>query len=216
MTFEILLQIVLFGIALSMDAFAVSVTDGLVYTDVDRKKSLFIACDFGVMQALMPLIGFWAVQGITALVGETAGEHAGNVMSEIVCWIAFALLIYIGISMLVEAVREIKKPAEQKEQKKFSAREVLVMGVATSIDALATGVAFHNKNAEGVALSTTSTIWLHSAIIMVCTFAISLLGVVFGKQFEKMMKGKYEVSGIVGGVILICLGIWTIVSHYVG
>ncbi len=216
MTFEILLQIVLFGIALSMDAFAVAVTDGLIYKDLDRKKRLIVAGDFGVMQAIMPLAGFWAVQGITSLVGETAGERAGNVISNVVCFVAFALLLYIGIDMLVGAIIEMKKPAEEKQQKLFSLKEVLVMGVATSIDALATGVAFHNKNAQGVAVSTTSTIWLHAFIILCCTFVISLIGVRFGRWFEKLFDGKYEVSGVIGGIILICLGVWTLVSHFIG
>ena len=73
MTAKIILQIVLLGIALSMDAFAVSVTDGLTYTDINKKKSFFIAGVFGFMQALMPLIGFWLVEAVSIIVGESGG-----------------------------------------------------------------------------------------------------------------------------------------------
>jgi len=210
MTFEIIIEIILLGIALSMDAFAVSVTDGLTYTDINKKKSFFIAGVFGFMQALMPLIGFWLVEGISLIVGEAAGGSAGEIMSHIVSWVAFALLMWIGGKMLIEGIRDIKKTAEEKTPKKFSIKEVLWFGFATAIDALGTGVALHSG------LSTTSTIWLHVVIIMCCTFVISLIGLFMGKQIEKLLKGKFEITAIIGGTILLLLGIWIIVSHYVG
>jgi len=210
MTIDIIIEIILLGIALSMDAFAVSVTDGLTYTDINKKKSFFIAGVFGVMQALMPLIGFWLVEGITLIVGEAAGNDAGIIMSHIVSWVAFALLMFIGGKMLIDALKDLKKPAEEKEFKKFSVKEVLYFGFATAIDALGTGVALHSG------LSTTSTIWLHVCIIMCCTFIISIIGLFLGKQIEKLLKGKFEITGIIGGIILIVLGIWIILSHYLG
>ena len=96
MTIEIILEIILFGVALAMDAFAVSVTDGLVYADIDKKRSVFIAATFGVMQAVMPLLGFFAVELVTFLVGENAGEQAGRIMSLVITWVSFALLVFIG------------------------------------------------------------------------------------------------------------------------
>ncbi len=210
MTWGIILQIILLGIALSMDAFAVSVTDGLTYTDIDKKKSFFIAGVFGVMQALMPLLGFWLVEGISVLVGETGGAQAGKIMSEVVSWVAFVLLLFIGIKMLVEAIKEMKKPAEEKTLKKFSYKEVLYFGFATAIDALGTGVALHSG------LSTNSTIWLHVVIIMCITFIISLIGLFLGHQIEKLFKGKIEITSIIGGIILILLAIWIILGHYLG
>lgn len=216
MTLEIIIQVILFGIALSMDSFAVSVTEGLTFVDIDKKKSFFIAFVYGFCQALFPLIGFFLVEGITVLVGQTAGVKAGEIMATCVTWISFALLMYIGGKMLIEAIVDIKKPAEEKEPSKFTIKEVLWMGVATAIDALATGVAFHNQDANGVAMSTTTTIWLHAAIIMVCTFVISLAGVLFGHFFEKLLKGKYEITGIIGGIILILLGVWVVLGHYLG
>ena len=101
MQIEIIFEVILLGVALSMDAFAVSITDGLTYTDINKKKSFFIAIVFGVMQALMPLIGFWLVQGIAAIVGENGGASAGKIMSDIVSWVAFGLLLIIGGKMIL-------------------------------------------------------------------------------------------------------------------
>ena len=210
MTFEILIQVILMGIALSMDAFSVALTDGLVYSDINKRKSFFIAGVFGFMQALMPLIGFWLVELVEVIVGEAAGASAGNIMSAIVCWVAFGLLLFIGIKMLVESIIELRKPVEEKETRKFSIKEVLWFGFATAIDALAAGVAFHAD------LSNRYTIWLHVSIVLVLTFSISLVGLFLGKQITKLLKGKYEISGIIGGVILILLAVWVVVSHYTG
>ncbi len=210
MTFEIITQIVLLGIALSMDAFAVSVTDGLTYTDINKKKIFFIAGVFGVMQALMPLVGFWLVEGIATIVGESGGANAGKIMSDVVSWIAFGLLLIIGGKMLIEGIKDLKKPEEEKELKTFSVKEVLYFGFATAIDALGTGVALHSG------LSSTSTIWIHVVIIMAITFVISLIGLFLGKQIMKLLKGKFEITAIIGGCILIILAIWIILSHYLG
>jgi putative Mn2+ efflux pump MntP len=210
MTFEIIIQIVLLGVALSMDAFAVSVTDGLTYTDIDKKKSFFIAFVFGFMQALMPLIGFFLVEGIARIVGESGGANAGKIMSDIVSWIAFGLLLFIGGKMLIEGIKDLKKPEEEKELKKFSVKEVLYFGFATAIDALGTGVALHSG------LSNSNTIWLHVVIIMVITFTISLIGLFLGNRIVKLLKGKFEITAIIGGCILIILAIWIILSHYLG
>lgn len=210
MTWEILLQIILLGIGLSADAFSVALTDGLTYSDIDKKKSFFIAGVFGFMQALMPLIGFWLVEVVEIIVGESAGAEAGLIAAKVVVWLAFGLLLFIGGKMLIESIIEMRKPKEEKEPKKFSIKEVLVYGIATAIDALAAGVAMHAD------LSTTTTVWLHVSIILVLTFCISLVGLFLGKQIMKLLKGKYEISGIIGGIILILLAIWVVVSHYTG
>lgn len=214
MTIEIIVQVILFGIALAMDAFAVSITEGLTIVDLNKKRILFIALVYGVFQALFPLAGFFAVEGVTVLVGAAAGVKAGEIMSTLVTWISFALLLYIGLKMLIEAIMDMKKEEESKDAATFSVKEILIMGVATAIDALATGVAFHNQDANGVAMSTNATIWLHASIIMICTFIISLLGLLCGKFFEKLLNGKYEITGIIGGIILIALGIWVVLEHY--
>lgn len=209
MQWWILLQIVLLGIGLSMDAFSVALTDGLTYIDINKKKSFFIAITFGVMQALMPLIGFWIVELVETIAGEIAGAQAGEVASKIVVWLAFGLLLFIGGKMLVESIIEMKKPKEEKKVRHFSIKEVIFYGFATAVDALAAGVAMHAD------LSTVYTIWLHVSIILALTFSLSLVGLFLGKQIMKLLKGKYEISGIVGGIILILLAVWVVVSHYV-
>ena len=210
MTYQIIIQVILFGIALSMDAFAVSVTDGLIYQDINKKKGLFIGGVFGFMQALMPLIGYWLVELVTLLVDQEAGAQAGEIMSLVVTWLAFGLLLFIGGKMLIEAILEMKKPAEEKSVKLFSYKEVLIFGVATAIDALATGVAFH------AGISDNATIWLHAAIIMTITFVISFCGVILAHKVQKLLKGKYEITSIIGGIILITLAVWIVLSHYLG
>ena len=208
MAFEIIIQIVLLGIALSMDAFAVSVTDGLIYQDINKKKALFIALVFGIMQGLMPLIGYWLVELVEFIVSEGAGASAGNIMATVVTWTAFVLLLFIGGKMIVEGVQSLRKPSEEKNVRLFSIKEVLLFGVATSIDALGSGVALHSG------LSTNTTIFIHIAIIISITFIISFLGVVLGGKIEKLFKGKTEITSIVGGAILVILAIWIILSHY--
>ena len=208
MTFEIIIQIVLLGVALSMDAFAVSVTDGLIYQDINKKKALFIALVFGVMQGLMPLIGYWLVELVEFIVSEGAGASAGNVMATVVTWTAFVLLLFIGGKMIIEGIQSLRKPSEEKNIRLFSIKEVLLFGVATSIDALGSGVALHSG------LSNNTTIFIHIAIIISITFVISFLGVVLGGKIEKLFKGKTEITSIVGGAILVILAIWIILSHY--
>ena len=210
MTIEIIIQILLLGIALSMDAFAVSVTDGLIYQDINKKKALFIALTFGVMQGLMPLIGYWLVELVEFLVNEGSAGSASKIMSLIVVWTAFALLLFLGIKMLVEGILALKKKEEEKPVKLFSYKEVLFFGLATSIDALGSGVALHSG------LSNNITIFIHISIIVVITFVISLLGVLLGHKIEKLLKGKVEITSIIGGCILLLLAIWIVLSHYLG
>ena len=210
MTFETIVQIVLLGIALSMDAFAVSVTDGLIYQDINKKKALFIALVFGVMQGLMPLIGYWLVELVEFIVNEGAGASAGNFMATVVTWTAFVLLMFIGGKMIFEGIASLRKPAEEKKTRLFSIKEVLFFGIATSIDALGSGVALHSGLSDNV------TIFIHVSIIIGITFIISFIGVVLGGKIEKLFKGKTEITSIIGGCILILLAIWIALSHYIG
>ena len=210
MTFEIIAQIILFGIALAMDAFAVSITDGLIYSGINKKRIFFIAGTFGIMQAFMPAIGYFAVEIISLIVGNSGSNDAIRVFETIITWTSFGLLLFIGGKMLVEGIIEIRKPAEEKQTKLFSVKEVLIMGVATAIDAMAVGVSLHSG------LSNNYTIWLHIVIIGVITFGISLIGLFLGKQILKLLKGKTEISVIIGGCILILLAVWVVLSHYLG
>ena len=208
MTFEVVIQIVLLGIALSMDAFAVSVTDGLIYQDINKKKALFIALVFGVMQGLMPLIGYWLVELVEFIVSEGAGASAGNLMATVVTWTAFALLLFIGGKMIFEGIQSLRKPEEERKARLFSFKEVLFFGIATSIDALGSGVALHSG------LSNNVTIFVHVSIIICITFVISFIGVILGGKIEKLFKGKVEITSIIGGCILLLLAVWIVLSHY--
>lgn len=210
MSIEIIIQILLLAIALSMDAFAVSITDGLIYSDINKKKALFIALTFGVMQGLMPLIGYWLVELVEFLVNEGSAGSASKIMSLIVVWTAFGLLLFLGLKMLIEGILAIKKKEEDKPVRLFSYKEVLFFGLATSIDALGSGVALHSG------LSNNITIFIHISIIIVITFVISLLGVLLGHKIEKLLKGKVEITSIIGGCILLILAIWIVLSHYLG
>ena len=211
MTVEIIIQILLLGIALSMDAFAVSITDGLIYQDINKKKALFIALTFSIMQGLMPLIGYWLVELVEFLVvNEGSAGSASKIMSLIVVWTAFVLLLFLGLKMLIEGILALKKKEEEKPVRLFSYKEVLFFGLATSIDALGSGVALHSG------LSNNITIFIHISIIIVITFVISLLGVLLGHKIEKLLKGKVEITSIIGGCILLALAIWIVLSHYLG
>ena len=210
MTWEIIANIILFGIALAMDAFAVSITDGLIYKDIDKKKIFFIASTFGIMQGLMPLVGYFAVEIVSLIVGSSGSTEAIKIFGIVITWVSFGLLLFIGVKMLIEGIVEIRKPIEEKKDKLFSIKEVLIMGVATAIDAMAVGVSLH------AGLSNNATIWLHVSIICVITFAISLVGLFLGKQILKLLKSKTEITVIIGGCILILLAVWVVVSHYTG
>lgn len=209
MTVQIIIEILLLAIALSMDAFAVSITDGLIYKDINKKKIFFIAGVFGIMQGLMPLIGYWLVELAEILISGSS-SNAGNIMSIVVTWVAFGLLIFIGGKMIIESIIEMRKEEEQKEPRLFSIKEVLFFGLATSIDAMASGVSLH------AGLSNNITVWLHVSIIIVITFGICLVGLFLGKGIVKLFNGKTEITSLIGGAILILLAVWIVVSHYTG
>lgn len=181
-----IIEIVMIGIGLSMDAFAVSVGKGLGMGRVRKNEAFWIALFFGGFQALMPVAGY--------LAGK---QFAGNIM-QIDHWIAFVLLVMIGFNMLKEG---ISGDDEEEDESSFSFRELLVLAVATSIDALAVGVTFSFLNvnlAEAV------------TVIGCITFAISLAGVVIGSIFGDKLKDKAE---IMGGLILIVLGCKILIQH---
>lgn len=211
MTALIILEVVILGIALSVDAFVASVTSGITYSDLNKKRIFFIAGLFGLMQAVMPLIGYWLVEGIEIIVEESAKQaQASLIMEKVVSWTAFGLLIFIGGKMIIDAIIDLRKPVEERKTKKFSYKEIIYLSIATSIDALGSGVALHSG------LSTNLTVWLHVSIILCITFLLSFIGVLLGHQIEKLFKGKYQIAEIISGVILIGLAVWIILSHYLG
>ena len=205
---EIIIAIIFLGLGLSMDAFSVALVDGLTMKGITKGRSFFIAGSFGFMQAFMPLVGFWLVEIVEVIAGNVAGKEAGKIASVIVVWLAFVLLLFVGGKMLIESIISLRKPPEEKEEKVFSYRNIILYSVLTAIDALAAGVALHAE------MSTTVTVWLHVSIILVITFGMSLIGLFLGKFIIRLLKGKYEISGIIGGCILILLAVWVVLSYY--
>ena len=186
-----LLEIFLIGISLSMDAFAVAICKGLAMPDkVDRKGALLIALYFGVFQAVMPALG-WLL-----------GSQFARYVTQMAPWIAFVLLAWIGGSMIRESLSKEEK--EEAEMGADSHKELLVLAVATSIDALAVGVTFSMLE---LAVSVGAAV----ALIGCTTFVISLGGVYVGNVFGARYKGKAE---FVGGAILILIGVKILLEHF--
>ena len=184
-----LLEIFLVGIGLSMDAFAVSICKGLAMPAVNKKQALLIGAYFGVFQALMPLAGW--------LLGSQFARH----VTKLAPWIAFVLLAWIGGSMLRES---LSKKEEEVEPVELRHKELFLLAVATSIDALAVGVSF-----SMVELSV--SIGAAAALIGCTTFAISVGGVFVGHIFGARYKNRAE---FVGGAILILIGVKILLEHF--
>lgn len=185
----IVLTAILTGIGLSMDAFAVSVTNGMCSGKLKFRQAVADGLTFGIFQALMPLIGLFF--GLYFMKYIEAADH----------WIAFILLAGIGINMIRGA---LKKDEEEECTNPYTVKNLLVQGIATSIDALAVGVGLSaTMGGYGEALLTVG-------IIGVSTFLLSTVGVYIGKMFGGMLKEKAE---ILGGVILIGIGAKILIEH---
>lgn len=186
------LFIVLFlmGVGLSMDAFAVSVCKGLAMRRVNKKQAFVIGLFFGGFQALMPLLGW------------TLGIQFEQYITSIDHWIAFILLGFIGGKMIVEAVKPDDESVEVKEMDPpLNIKEMFVLAIATSIDALAVGITFAFLDYPIV----------ESIIIIgITTFVISIIGVYIGNFFGSMYKKKAELAG---GIILVLLGVKILLEH---
>ena len=186
-----LLEIFLIGIGLSMDAFAVAICKGLAMPNkVDKKGALLIALYFGVFQAVMPTLG-WLL-----------GSQFAQYVTRLAPWIAFILLAWIGGNMIRESLS--KEEREEEETGSVSHKELLVLAVATSIDALAVGVTF---SMLGLAVSIGAAV----ALIGCTTFVISLAGVYVGNVFGAKYKSKAE---FVGGAILILIGVKILLERF--
>ena len=176
------IELFLIGVGLSMDAFAVSVCKGLGMEKINKKHAFLIGLYFGGFQALMPFLG-WAL-GIRFQKYITSVDH----------WIAFFLLLFIGGKMVIEAVRD-------KDVQEIGAKDMLLLAVATSIDALAVGITFAFLNVS----------IMEACLIIGCTtFVLSVIGVVVGNFFGTRYKRKAEIAG---GVILILIGLKILLEH---
>ena len=180
-----------------MDAFAVSVCDGMCYRDLNRKKGAAIALTFGVFQMAMPLIGFFVAFGLSMVIDTQFIDSYDH-------WIAFALLLIIGVKMILDSVMEMRKPAEQLAPKKFNVAEMIVQGIATSIDALAVGISFIAMYEAGVI---EVTCWVETGIIVMTTSIIVWAGVVIGSRVGKLFEKKTGIAQILGGLILVAIGL---------
>ena len=174
-------EILILAVGLSMDAFAVSICKGLSVNKVALKHPIIAGLYFGGFQALMPLIGYFI------------GSQFASLINRFSHWIAFVLLLLIGANM----IRESFGNEEEKVSDSFSFKTMLPMAIATSIDALAVGVAL---SLESGGLN----IFASVSIIGIVTFIFSAVGVKIGNVFGSKYKSKAE---FVGGCILILLGV---------
>ena len=182
------LTTLLTAIGLAMDAVAVSISSGMSVRNIRLVQALKMALCFGLLQALMPLLGYLA--GVQFRGQLEAYDH----------WVAFLLLAFLGIKM----IRESREAGEEHIDSPFAIGKLLVLGLATSIDALAVGVSF--SLLEIGLLETVATIG-------VVTFALCLPAVWFGAKLGKSMAKRADV---LGGVILIGIGTKILVEHLVG
>lgn len=183
------ITVFLTGVALSMDAFAVAVCKGLKMQKINYKQMGLIALFFGGFQALMPFIGW--------LLGHSFKEY----IESFDHWVAFALLAFIGIKMIYESF----KGDEDDDCGGFDIKELLIMAVATSIDAMAAGIAFAIDGIE-----TLTSIILAVLVIGVTTFILSAAGVFIGHKFGTVYKSKAELAG---GIVLILIGAKILLEH---
>lgn len=189
-----LLDIFLFGVGLSMDAFAVAICKGLAMRQVNKKQMFIIALFFGGFQALMPLLGY--------LLGSTFAK----MIVKYDHWIAFILLLYIGGKMAIEAIKEWKEVDSVDEMDPpLDYKELTLLAIATSIDALACGVTFSFEKDFNILKAI--------AIIGITTFVISSGGVYVGNIFGDKFKAKAQ---LFGGIILIFLGVKILLEHTMG
>ena len=182
--FLFLVNSVLMGIGLAMDAFSVSLTNGLNENQMKIKRMCLIAGCFTFFQFIMPVLGWILVHTVSNYFEK---------FSELIPWIALFLLLYIGGKMLIEAVH---KSEEDENVNKLTFSVLILQGVATSIDALSVGFAIADYNFL-MALAS-------SVIIAVVTFVICIGGLIIGKKAGTVLRRK---AGLLGGFILIGIGI---------
>lgn len=181
-----IIEILLLGVSLSMDAFAVSICKGLCMKKINWKKAIIIGLYFGIFQALMPVIGYFL------------GTTFESLVTNIDHWIAFILLSLIGGNMIREA---LSKEDNNNCNDNTDFKTMVVLAIATSIDALAVGITFAFLNVN-VSIAVT--------LIGMTTFIISLVGVKIGNRFGSKYESK---PAIIGGIVLILIGLKILLEH---
>lgn len=180
-----LLELFLIAVGLSMDAFAVSICKGLSMCTLKKKDALIIGLYFGGFQALMPMIGYLLGIGFQGMISRY--DH----------WVAFILLALIGVNMIKESLDQESESCDASVKMK----DMLILAVATSIDALAVGVTFAFLSVDIVPAV---------SFIGITTFVISIIGVKVGTVFGAKYKSKAEFTG---GTILVLMGCKILVEH---
>ena len=183
-------EYILIAFALAMDAFAVSIGKGLSVKCVKPRHLLCVALWFGGFQALMPAVGY------------LLGSSFASLIEQIDHWVAFALLVIIGVNMARESFHD-EEDCDVASQADFSVRKMLLLAIATSIDALAVGVSFAFLTADIIVAIT---------IIGVITAILSAIGLKIGFHFGCKHRSKAELAG---GIVLIVLGTKILVEHTV-
>ena len=184
-----ILEVVLISIGLAMDAFAVSVCKGLAMKKLDFKKMIIIGLYFGGFQGGMPLIGY------------LLGTNFESLVTKIDHWIAFALLLIIGINMIKEAVKSKWECDAETCDDSVDFKTMVVLAIATSIDALAVGITLAFLNANLVAVVSS---------IGLITLVLSMLGVWIGNKFGSKYESKAQIAG---GLILVIMGTKILLEH---
>ena len=179
------IELFLLAVGLSMDAFAVSVCKGLSVKELKLKHALLAGMYFGGFQGLMPVIGYFA------------GSYFSDLISSYDHWIVFILLALIGGNMIKESLNK----EEENLNDSFSFKTMLLLAIATSIDALAVGVSFAFLQVN---------ILVAASFIAVTTFVLSAIGIKIGNIFGSKYKSKAELAG---GVILILIGLKILLEH---
>ena len=171
------------GVGLAMDAFSVSLADSLREPEMSGRRKAVIAGTFGLFQFLMPVIGWFFVHELVSLI---------NVLTRFTPWISLFLLVYLGIGM----IREKEEETAEGTVRKIGAGELIVQGIATSIDALSVGFTISEYNA--------SMAFTACLLIALVTYVICMGGLLIGKKVGTKLTGK---ASILGGIILIAIGI---------
>ena len=180
------IQSVLLGVGLAMDAFSVSLANGLNEPKMKAKRMCLIAGVFAFYQALMPLTGWFCVHNLVKFF---------TVFEKFIPWIALILLAFIGGKMVLEGIRNKEEAAEESESG-LGFKLLMVQGIATSIDALSVGFTISEY---GFIMALVSAL-----IIAAVTFVICMAGVIIGKKFGTKLANK---ASVLGGVILIVIGL---------
>ena len=181
-----MIEVIMLGIALSMDALAVSIANGIKYSNYGKKEMFLSSLSFGVFQGMMPLLGYLVFSPFITYV--SAIDH----------WLVMAILGYLGFNMIKDS---FEKEEVDKSVELFSFKILMAESVATAIDALSVGIALPTLPLNP---------YLSCLIICMCTFIICLAGHGLGKKLGMLLKDK---ALAFGGVILILIGLKTLVEH---